>query len=165
MGKEQWAASGRPRPATTGEGVREGGTMVADPPHRPTVRQRIRTTLEIIRANPTGRIALKVAIGIAGALVVVLGAALIPLPGPGWLIVIGGLAIWAIEFHWARRLLAFTRRNVQAWTRWVTRQPWSVRLVIGAVGLLFVCTVVWLSVKYSLGIDLVARVLGYLATH
>lgn len=139
--------------------------MVAEPPGRPTIRQRIRTTLEIIRANPTGRIALKAAIAFAGALVVVLGAALIPLPGPGWLIVIGGIAIWAVEFHWARRLLTFTKRNVQAWTRWVTRQPWSVRLVIGAVGVVFVSFVVWLSLKYSLGIDLVARFLAYLATH
>lgn len=128
-------------------------------------RQRLRTTLELIRANPTGRIALKIFIAVAGALVVTIGIALIPLPGPGWLLVIAGLGIWAVEFHWARRLLAFTRRHVQRWTRWATSRPLPVRILLGAVGLVFVCLVVWLSLKYSFGIDLVARFLHYIATH
>ena len=128
---------------------------VADPTeHR---MSRARTTLAIIRANPTGRIAWRIGIAVAGTLVVGLGIFLIPLPGPGWLIVIGGLAIWAVEFVWAKRLLGFTKRNVQAWTRWVTRQSLPVRLLIGAVGLVFVTTVVWLSLKYSVGIDILAE--------
>ncbi|SCF37702.1 TIGR02611 family protein [Micromonospora mirobrigensis] len=140
------------------------GAAVADRP-RSAWRQRLRTTLDLIRSNPTGRVALKIFIGIAGALVVTVGIALIPLPGPGWLIVIGGLAIWAVEFHWARRLLGFTRRHVQAWTRWVTSRSLGVRFVLGSVGLVFVAVVVWLSLKYSFGIDLVARIGHYLATH
>ncbi|WP_179803856.1 TIGR02611 family protein [Micromonospora purpureochromogenes] len=158
------------RPARRGpSGLAAGGrgstgTAVAERP--PTgFRQRVRTSLDLIRANPTGRVALKIFIAIAGALVVTVGLALIPLPGPGWLIVIGGLAIWAVEFHWARRLLAFTRRHVQAWTRWATSRSLPVRIALGSVGLIFVATVVWLSLKYSLGIDLVARLLHYLATH
>lgn len=78
---------------------------------------------------------------------------------------IAGLGIWAVEFHWAKRLLAFTRRNVQSWTRWVTRQSLGVRFVLGVVGLVFVAAVLWLSLKYSLGIDVVARIMHYLATH
>ncbi|SCL32595.1 TIGR02611 family protein [Micromonospora pallida] len=127
--------------------------------------RRLRTTLELVRANPTGRIALKVFVAVAGALVVAIGAVLIPLPGPGWLLVIAGLGIWAVEFHWARRLLNFTRRHVQGWTRWVTSRSWPVRLVLGSVGLLFVCSIVWLSLKVGLGIDVVARLLHYLATN
>ncbi|MGC4897374.1 TIGR02611 family protein [Micromonospora sp. DT31] len=128
-------------------------------------RGRLHTTLDLIRANPTGRVALKIFIGVLGALVVTVGVALIPLPGPGWLLVIAGLGVWAVEFHWARRLLAFTRRHVNAWTRWITRQSLPVRFVLGAIGLVFVSVVVWLSLKYSLGIDVVARALHYLATH
>lgn len=128
-------------------------------------RQRLGTTLDLIRANPTGRIALKIFVSIFGAIVVTVGIALIPLPGPGWLLVIAGLGVWAVEFHWARRLLAFTRRHVQAWTRWAASQSLPVRLVLGSVGLVFVTVVVWLSLKYSLGIDLLARLLHYLATH
>ncbi|MEV0430620.1 TIGR02611 family protein [Micromonospora sp. NPDC050495] len=128
-------------------------------------RARAHLTLELIRANPTGRIALKIFIAVLGAIIVTVGIALIPLPGPGWLLVIAGLGVWAVEFHWARRLLAFTRRNVQAWTRWVTSRSLSVRFLLGAVGLVFVSAVVWASLKYSLGIDLVARAMHYLATH
>lgn len=136
-----------------------------DRPRSPRWRERISLTLDLIRANPTGRIALKIFIAIAGALVVTIGIALIPLPGPGWLLVIAGLGIWAVEYHWARRLLGFTRRHVHGWTRWVTRQSLLVRIVLGSVGLVFVATVVWLSLKYSLGIDVVAEAMQYLATH
>ncbi|MCW3839105.1 TIGR02611 family protein [Micromonospora yasonensis] len=141
-----------------------GGVSLAERRRRGW-RGRLHTTLELIRANPTGRIALKIFIGALGAIIVTVGIALIPLPGPGWLLVIAGLGVWAVEFHWARRLLAFTRRNVHAWTRWVTRRSLGVRFVLGVVGLVFVSVVVWLSLKYSLGIDLVAQVLHYLATH
>ena len=33
------------------------------------------------------------------------GAAMLALPGPGWLTIAAGLAVLAEEFHWARRLL------------------------------------------------------------
>ncbi|MBQ1012630.1 TIGR02611 family protein [Micromonospora sp. M51] len=161
------AGAGRRGGAGADRGSDAGGGVVAvqDPPRRPRWRERISLTLDLIRANPTGRIALKIFIAIAGALVVTIGIALIPLPGPGWLLVIAGLGIWAVEYHWARRLLGFTRRHVHGWTRWVTRQSLAVRLVLGSVGLVFVATVVWLSLKYSLGIDVVAEAMRYLATH
>jgi uncharacterized protein (TIGR02611 family) len=138
-------------------GVTQEREEVADPTDAERRLSRLRTTLDIIRATPTGRIALRIAVALAGALVVGVGIFLIPLPGPGWLIVIGGLAIWAVEFAWARRLLAFTKRHVQAWTRWVTRQSLPLRLLIGVVGLIFVSAVVWLSVRTSFGIDLVTE--------
>ncbi|MET8258716.1 PGPGW domain-containing protein [Micromonospora sp. NPDC005205] len=161
------AGAGRGDDAAAGDdaAVGGGGIAVQDPPRRPRWRERISLTLDLIRANPTGRIALKIFIAIAGALVVTIGIALIPLPGPGWLLVIAGLGIWAVEYHWARRLLGFTRRHVHGWTRWVTRQSLLVRIVLGSVGLVFVATVVWLSLKYSLGIDVVAEAMQYLATH
>ncbi|WP_435825556.1 TIGR02611 family protein [Micromonospora zamorensis] len=163
-------ASGADHPSGRGAdrsavGPSGGSTAVQDPPRRPRWRERITVTLDLIRANPTGRIALKIFIAIAGALVVTIGIALIPLPGPGWLLVIAGLGIWAVEYHWARRLLGFTRRHVHGWTQWVTRQSLAVRIVLGSVGLVFVGAVVWLSLKYSLGIDVVAAAMHYLATH
>ncbi|MEH1164380.1 TIGR02611 family protein [Micromonospora sp. CPCC 205539] len=155
----------RPVRPTSDAGRVSGSTAVVDPPRRPRWREQVSTTLDLIRANPTGRIALKIFIAIAGAVVVTVGIALIPLPGPGWLLVIAGLGIWAVEYHWARRLLGFTRRHVYGWTNWAKRQSLPVRIVLGSVGLIFVAVVVWLSLKYSLGIDVVARVMQYLATH
>lgn len=163
VSNEQRSKSGRPDSHTRVPAA--GAALDVGRRGRPRWRERISTTLALIRANPTGRVALKISIAIAGAIVVTIGIALIPLPGPGWLLVIAGLGVWAVEFHWARRLLTFTRRHVHNWTKWVKRQSLSVRFAIGLAGLVFVSTVVWLSLKYSLGIDVVARVLHYLATH
>jgi uncharacterized protein (TIGR02611 family) len=127
-------------------------------------RTRTEATYELIRANPTGRITLKIVIGLVGLAVVALGLALVPLPGPGWLIVILGLSIWAIEYAWARHLLRFTRRQLQRWTRWVAAQSWPVRIAVGLVGLVFVWVVVWWSLKLSLGIDVVQEARDYLGT-
>jgi uncharacterized protein (TIGR02611 family) len=128
-------------------------------------RARARATLRIIRANPTGRIAFRVFVGFAGALVVAIGLVLVPLPGPGWALVILGLAIWAIEFVWAKQLLRFTRTRVQRWTRWVKSRSWPVRIMLGVCGLVFIGALLLLSLKYSFGIDLIADVLKYVTTH
>lgn len=40
-----------------------------------------------------------------GWLVVLVGIVLLPLPGPGWLVIFLGLGILAAEFVWAERLL------------------------------------------------------------
>jgi uncharacterized protein (TIGR02611 family) len=140
----------------------DGGAVETGLLRKPSLRERVSTTLQVIRANPTGGVVLKVVVGLAGLLVVAVGALLIPLPGPGWLIVLGGLGIWAIEFHWARRLLRFTRRHLLMWTRWVTRQSWAVRLSLGLVGMIFVSVVVWTSVWLSFDINLVTEVLDRL---
>jgi uncharacterized protein (TIGR02611 family) len=117
-----------------------------------------------IRANPTGRLVLRISVGILGALVIALGIILIPFPGPGWAIVILGLAIWAIEFTWAKKLLEFTKRHVQSWTRWIGRRSWPVRALLGLAGLLFVGAIVWSSVKLSFGVDLIAEGRDWLAS-
>jgi uncharacterized protein (TIGR02611 family) len=54
----------------------------------------------------------RIAVTIAGFTVVVVGIILIPLPGPGWLIVFSGLAILATEYVWARRLLNYAKSKV-----------------------------------------------------
>ncbi|MEV4620301.1 TIGR02611 family protein [Asanoa sp. NPDC049573] len=143
----------RSSPAPESEPEAQNGVSLP----RQAQRGRVGETLDLIRANPTGRMILRISVAIAGLAVVALGILLIPLPGPGWFIVIGGLAIWAVEFTWARKLLDFTRRNVRAWTHWIGRQPWPLRSVIGVVGLVFVAFVVWASVKVSLDIDLITE--------
>lgn len=110
--------------------------------------------LDRIRANPTGRLSLKIGVGVLGTIVVAAGIVMIPFPGPGWAVVILGLAIWAIEFHWARRLLEFTKKHVTSWTHWIGRQTLPVRALLGLLGFVFVCAIVWASVRVSFGIDL-----------
>ena len=119
--------------------------------------------LDRIRTNRTGHLALRIGIGVLGTLVVGLGIVLIPFPGPGWAIVILGLAIWAIEFAWAKNLLEFTKRHVQSWTHWVGRQTIPVRALVGVVGLIFVGFVVWASVRLSFGVDLASIIWNWVA--
>src|SRR5262245_43647677 len=127
-----------------------GDTPPVTPGSKPNSPSRISAMIAAVRAHPTGSVAFRTGIAILGGLVVVAGLILVPLPGPGWLIVFAGLSIWAIEFVWARNLLQFGRRVLGAWTAWVSLQPWPVKLLIGAVGLLFVGAAVWFSVRLML---------------
>ena len=115
-------------------------------------REQLSSIRQRIRSTRTGRLTLQIVIAVLGALVVALGILLIPFPGPGWLIVLAGLAIWAIEFVWAQRLLQYTRSKLERWWRWLRRQNLLVRVLAGLVGLVFVGTVVWLSLRFSLGV-------------
>jgi uncharacterized protein (TIGR02611 family) len=47
-----------------------------------------------------------------GFVVLALGVVMIPLPGPGWLAVAGGLAILSKDVAWADRLLRYVRRRI-----------------------------------------------------
>lgn len=47
----------------------------------------------------------KLIIGVIGLTVVAIGVLLLVLPGPGLLVIAGGISILALEFAWARRLM------------------------------------------------------------
>ncbi|MGW4817830.1 TIGR02611 family protein [Streptomyces sp. NPDC004227] len=49
---------------------------------------------------------------LAGLLVVIAGVVMLALPGPGWVVIFGGMAIWATEFVWAQLALRWTKRKV-----------------------------------------------------
>lgn len=56
---------------------------------------------------------------------------MLPLPGPGWLIIFTGLGLLATEFSWAKRLLRFARATLKRWTAWLGRQRIVVRRLVG----------------------------------
>lgn len=123
------------------------------------LRGRLLATRARMRSTPAGRATFRLLIALLGALVVVVGLVLVPLPGPGWFIVFGGLAIWAIEFVWARHLLRFARRTVQRWRVWLSRQHLAVRLPVIALLVAVVLTIAWLSAR-QLGFDPAERFFG-----
>jgi hypothetical protein len=47
----------------------------------------------------------RIAVTVAGVAVLLVGVAMLVLPGPGFLVIIAGLAILATEYVWAERLL------------------------------------------------------------
>jgi uncharacterized protein (TIGR02611 family) len=109
-----------------------------------------------IKRNPALALAYRLAVGIVGGLIVVLGLALVPLPGPGWLIVFLGLGILATEFAWAERLLDFGRRTLRSWLQWLGRQHLAVRALISVATLAFVVGVVGLTLHLSVGLPFVS---------
>ncbi|MER5931403.1 TIGR02611 family protein [Streptomyces sp. NPDC002054] len=65
-----------------------------------------------IQARRTLHLSWQVGVFIVGLAVVITGVILLPLPGPGWVIIFGGMAIWATEFVWAQLVLRWTKRKV-----------------------------------------------------
>lgn len=101
-----------------------------------------------IRSNPATHRVYRAVVAVAGGLVLVVGLIAVPAPGPGWLIVFVGLAIWASEFEFAQRLLRWGRARLEAWNRWLRSQPWWVGGLVGlgtatAVGLVFWGFLAW----------------------
>lgn len=61
----------------------------------------------------TYKVARSVVIGVVGSTVVLIGIALIVLPGPAFLLIPLGLAILGIEFAWARHWLRVVKRRAK----------------------------------------------------
>jgi uncharacterized protein (TIGR02611 family) len=114
------------------------------------VWQQMQAFRERIEAKPTLRRTYRVLIAVIGGIVLAAGIVMIPYPGPGWAVVFIGLAILASEFLWARRVLTYARRKYDAWTDWLARQSFVVRMaVLAATGLVVLATLWLLNVFYS----------------
>jgi uncharacterized protein (TIGR02611 family) len=63
-------------------------------------------------AGPLRAIAVKVLVTVGGPLVVLAGIAMLVLPGPGLVVIALGFALLAVEYEWARGLLALLGRGL-----------------------------------------------------
>ena len=97
-----------------------------------------------IRSNPHSHLIYRLVVGVLGLAIVALGLVLVPFPGPGWLVVFLGLAVWASEFEWAQRLLQRARRTLKAWTELLEPQPWWVKGLVLLVTIAAVAAIFWL---------------------
>lgn len=97
-----------------------------------------------IRSHPHSHLIYRIIVGVVGLVIVVIGLILVPFPGPGWLIVFLGLAIWASEFEWAQRLLCRARDTLQSWGVWLRPQPWWVKGLVLLVTVVAVAVIFWL---------------------
>lgn len=83
----------------------------------------------------------RIGITVVGVAVIVGGIILLPLPGPGWLIIFAGLGILGTEYAWARRLLRWVRHLVWRWTAWAALQPRWLQALFGLAGLVFLAAI------------------------
>jgi hypothetical protein len=65
----------------------------------------------------TYRVAKRIAIGIVGGTVLLVGVCMIVLPGPAIIVIPAGLGILAIEFAWARSWLKKAKAKAEAVAR------------------------------------------------
>ncbi|AOP46843.1 TIGR02611 family protein [Streptomyces lydicus] len=89
-----------------------GGSAIAEedavPPEQPLGS---RAPHFIKRSRPL-HLSWQVGVFVVGLAVVVGGVIMLPLPGPGWLVIFAGMAVWATEFVWAQLVLRWAKRKV-----------------------------------------------------
>jgi uncharacterized protein (TIGR02611 family) len=124
--RERPASDGRPF-SSSGEGgaspesdARAGHAPQDGPASR--ARARWRSARDRLDSYPRLRVAYKVGVALVGVLVVAVGLVLVPLPGPGWLIVFVGVAVLGTEFPAAHRVTQAVRRVARRlrlrWRAW-----------------------------------------------
>jgi len=105
-------------------------------------RERHRQRSRVVRA----------AVVLAGFVVILVGLALIPLPGPGVLVIAVGLAVLALEFAWAERLLEKTVDRMGEASDAVKRASLVQRALLGLLGFLVAAAAV--TVAYTWDVPL-----------
>jgi uncharacterized protein (TIGR02611 family) len=97
-----------------------------------------------IRSNPQSHLIFRIVIGVVGLIIVIIGLIMVPFPGPGWLVVFLGLAIWATEFVWAQELLQLARHTLKRWNELLKPQPWWIRGLVLLATIAAVAVIFWL---------------------
>lgn len=118
----------------TGRGGPDG--LGPPPPRRRGDRCLLRVAGAVLHvARGSYRVARRLVIGVVGVSVVIVGLVMLITPGPAIIVIPIGLAILAIEFAWARRLLRLfrvrarqmvrdqRRGNYRFWRHWLRRRP------------------------------------------
>lgn len=112
---------------------------------------RLKTWREGIRHRPPVDRAYRLIVAVAGFVVIGVGVVLLPLPGPGWLIIFLGLGLLATEYEWSRQLLAYAKERVGRRTDWVGEQSIFVRALV-ALGCLALVGAVLAAVLWWFGV-------------
>ncbi|MGW0939368.1 TIGR02611 family protein [Streptomyces sp. NPDC002666] len=100
-----------------------------------------------IKASRTLHLSWQVGVFVVGLAVVAAGIVMLPLPGPGWLVIFGGMAIWATEFVWAQLVLRWTRRKVtEAAQRALDPKVRRRNIALTVVGLVIIAVLVGIYV-------------------
>ena len=124
-------------------------------PARDSLAGRQRTTgwRARLRRTPGGGLLLRAVVFVVGLLFVLLGIALIALPGPLTIPpILLGVYVWSTEFRWADRLLERVKRSAtEAWEQAKRRPVTSAAVTLA--GLVALGVGIWLATRY----DLVAR--------
>ncbi|MEU9138068.1 TIGR02611 family protein [Streptomyces sp. NPDC048404] len=116
--------------ATAGDGANNERALGSRAPH-------------YIKARRALHVSWQVGVFVVGLAVVAAGVIMLPLPGPGWLVIFGGMAIWATEFVWAQLVLRWTKRKVtEATQRALDPRVRRRNIILTSIGLVIVAALV-----------------------
>ncbi|MFJ4965557.1 putative transmembrane protein (PGPGW) [Streptomyces sp. ADI96-02] len=100
-----------------------------------------------IKSSKPLHLSWQVGVFVVGLAVVVAGVLMLVLPGPGWLVIFGGMAIWATEFVWAQLVLRWTKRKVtEAAQRALDPKVRRRNIILTTVGLVIMTVLVGIYV-------------------
>jgi uncharacterized protein (TIGR02611 family) len=107
---------------------------------------------KFIKASRALHLSWQVGVFVVGLAVVGAGVIMLPLPGPGWLVIFGGMAIWATEFVWAQLVLRWTKRKVtEATQRALDPRVRRRNIILTTIGLVIIAALVGVYVwKFGL---------------
>ncbi|MEU8892091.1 TIGR02611 family protein [Streptomyces sp. NPDC048442] len=102
---------------------------------------------QYIQARRTLHLSWQVGVFVVGLAVVVAGIIMLPLPGPGWVVIFGGMAIWATEFVWAQLVMRWTKRKLtEAAQKALDPKVRKRNIILTTVGLVIVAVLVGIYV-------------------
>ncbi len=109
------------RPSPLESAVRDD-IVAAERPDRP-IRRMLGRMRAWVSTRPRLNVLYRTMVGVLGGGIATLGLLLVPLPGPGWLVVFLGLAVLGTEFHWAKRISRWLKRMLDRfWAWWKARR-------------------------------------------
>ncbi|GAA3490532.1 MULTISPECIES: TIGR02611 family protein [Streptomyces] len=107
---------------------------------------------QYIQERRTLHLSWQVGVFVVGLAVVIAGIIMLPLPGPGWVVIFGGMAIWATEFVWAQLVMRWTKRKLtEAAQKALDPKVRRRNIVLTTIGLVIIAVLVGIYVwKFGL---------------
>ncbi|WP_282693601.1 TIGR02611 family protein [Streptomyces sp. CC208A] len=107
---------------------------------------------EFIKSRRSLHLSWQVGVFIVGLAVIGAGVLMLVFPGPGWLVIFAGMAIWATEFVWAQIVLRWTKRKVtEAAQRALDPKVRRRNITLTAIGLVIIAALLgWYLWKFGL---------------
>lgn len=116
-------------------------------PRRLRLKIWLRSRRYIIRQYPHVNAAYRTAVAVVSTVVILAGAAMVPLPTPGfgWLLIFAGLGLLSTEFTWAHRITTWLRRWLHILGSWYGRHSWPSRIAMILALAVLIVLVLWLA--------------------
>ncbi|OAB86964.1 hypothetical protein AWH69_11265 [Janibacter melonis] len=105
-------------------------------PEEDTIRWR-----RAVRLNPVLGPVYRIGVFVAGLALIIVGIPMVPLVGPGWVVIFVGLFLWSTEYMWARRVTQFVKAEVKSFEQWARHLPLAAKipLVMVSVAIGWLC--------------------------